>query len=84
MRVWGSVAACAATVENADGSPAQSLPCVPGEVECESSGWNVVRNDDGVHLCPGLNVNPCPVYSSGAWRFANAIAIAAANPSAFD
>ena len=73
-----------ATVENADGSVAASLPCASGEVLCDPSGWNPVRNNDGVHLCPGANVNPCPVYSSGAWRFANAIAAAVARPTTYD
>ncbi len=73
-----------AAVENVDGTAATSLPCAPGELECASSGWNLVRNNDGVHLCPGTYVNPCPVYSSGAWRFANAIAGAVANPKAYD
>ncbi|MCU1394284.1 MAG: putative signal peptide-containing protein [Ilumatobacteraceae bacterium] len=65
------------SVENADGSFAQSLPCLPGEAQCDPSGFNVVRNDDGLHFCPGSPPpGPCAVYASGAWRFANAIAAA--------
>jgi hypothetical protein len=73
-----------AAVENADGSPATSLPCAPLELACDPSGSNPVRNDDGVHLCPGHHQNPCPVYSSGAWRFANAIVGGVSNPAAYD
>ncbi len=68
-----------ASVENPDGTFALGLPCVPGEQECGSDGTNVVRNDDGVHFCPGppTQTVDCPVYSSGAFRFANSIATAA-------
>ncbi|MEQ1786121.1 MAG: hypothetical protein ABL966_03640, partial [Acidimicrobiales bacterium] len=55
---------------------ALALPCLPGEVECGTTGRNAVRSDDGVHLCPGTAPTPCPVYSSGAYRFAEAIAAA--------
>ena len=66
-----------AAVENPDSSFAQSLPCLPGEAECGPSGSNVIRNDDGIHFCPGSPPpGPCPAYSSGAFRFANAIAMA--------
>ena len=30
------------------------------------------------HFCPIVGASPCPVYSSGAWRFGDAIASAAA------
>ena len=40
---------------------------------CGADGSNIVRNDDGVHMCPGTAALPCPVYSSGAYRFATAI-----------
>lgn len=64
-----------AAVETADGGFAMSLPCLPGEAECDPSGSNVIRNDDGLHLCPGSPPpGPCTVYASGAFRFANAIA----------
>lgn len=66
-----------AAVENPDGSFAQFLPCLPDEPECGPFGSNIVRNDDGLHFCPGAPPpGPCPVYSSGASRFANAIAAA--------
>lgn len=62
---------------------AQVLPCLPGE-RCPghqinpavASGRNIVRANDGVHFCPGggRGFDPCPYYSSGAWRFARALA----------
>jgi hypothetical protein len=64
-----------AAVENADGSFAHTLPCLTGEPSCGPSGSNVVRNDDGVHFCPGASVpGACTEYSSGAFRFADAMA----------
>lgn len=63
-----------AAVETRDGDYATSLPCLPGEVQCGILGDNVVRNDDGVHLCHGAAPDPCAEYSSGAYRFAAAIA----------
>ena len=69
-----------AAVEDPDGSFATFLPCLPGETECGPFGSNIVRNDDGLHFCPGSPPpGPCPVYSSGAFRFANAIATAVSN-----
>jgi hypothetical protein len=65
-----------AAVETPDGDFATTLPCLPGEVECGILGDNVVRNDDGVHLCYGTKPDPCAEYSSGAYRFAAAIASA--------
>jgi len=66
-----------AAVETADGSYAERLACLPGEAECAASGSNDMRNDDGLHFCPGPPTpGPCPVYSSGAFRFASAIAVA--------
>jgi hypothetical protein len=59
-----------ATVENADGSFAERLPCSPIEPQCD---------DDGVHFCPGRHDVPCPGYSSGSLRFALAIAGAVTN-----
>ena len=62
-------------VENPDGTFAVSLPCLPDEAQCDPSGTNVVRSDDGVHFCPGSPPpGPCTAYSSGAFRFATAIA----------
>ena len=63
-----------AAVEASDGAFAAVLPCLPREPECGAAGNNPVRSDDGVHLCPGLTEGPCPTYSSGAFRFATAIA----------
>lgn len=65
-----------AAVEGAAGAFTVTLPCLPGEAECGPDGNNVVRSDDGVHFCPGANPKPCNVYSSGAFRFASAIAAA--------
>jgi hypothetical protein len=66
-----------AAVENADGSFAHALPCLAGEPSCGPAGSNVVRNDDGVHFCPGASVpGTCTEYSSGAFRFADAMATA--------
>jgi hypothetical protein len=65
-----------AAVETPEGDFATTLPCLPGEVECGLLGDNVVRNDDGVHLCQGASPDPCAKYSSGAYRFAAAIASA--------
>ena len=64
-----------AAVESPDGSFAHALPCLEGEAECDVSGSNVVRSDDGLHFCPGAPpAGPCPGYASGAFRFAKAIA----------
>lgn len=69
-----------AAVENPDGTFAHELPCLPGELECDASGSNVVRSDDGVHFCPGITpMGECPAWSSGAFRFATAIADAIVN-----
>jgi hypothetical protein len=69
-----------AAVENTDGTFATELPCLTNEVECGASGTNVVRTNDGVHLCPGeLSLEQCPGYASGAFRFAKAIADAIIN-----
>lgn len=64
-----------AAVEHPDGTFAASLPCLPNEKRCDPSGSNVIRNDDGLHFCPGSPPpGPCAVYSSGAYRFAHVIA----------
>jgi hypothetical protein len=65
-----------AALETEDGAYAGDLPCLPSEKECGPSGRNVVRNPDGVHLCPQSHFGPCPVYASGAFRFADAIVAA--------
>jgi hypothetical protein len=72
-----------AAVEAPDGQFADRLPCTQFDIDCAADGQTVVRGD-GVHFCPVVNVTPCPVYSSGALRFALAIANAANDPAAFD
>lgn len=64
-----------AQVENPDGTYAVVLACLQNEPLCDASGSNAVRSDDGLHLCPGASAPPpCQHYSSGAYRFAKAIA----------
>jgi len=71
-----------AAVENPDGTFAKTLPCLSDDAQCDPSGSNVVRNNDGLHFCPGSPPpGPCPTYSSGAYRFAKAIAAAIISPS---
>jgi lysophospholipase L1-like esterase len=57
------------------GQYADTLPCLPGE-PCPPSGRVPVRSPDGVHFCPLAYEpgRPCRSWSSGAWRFGNAIA----------
>lgn len=73
-----------AALESEQGAFAERLPCRADEPECGADGSIVVRSDDGVHFCPGTYVSPCPTYSSGAVRFAEAIAVAAHDPARFD
>ena len=67
-----------ASVEGPGGVYTQTLPCFIGE-PCtgpvvEGVPSNVVRSADGVHFCPVAEVDDrCPVYSSGAFRFAGAM-----------
>jgi hypothetical protein len=68
----GFVDAAAAVTEH--GQYTATLPCIPGEPVCGESGRNVVRGD-GVHFCP-IASSPCPVWSSGAFRYGAAIATA--------
>ena len=60
-----------------------TLPCLEHE-SCtgpvvDGVHSNVVRSADGGHFCPTEKVNDsgviggCPVYSSGAYRYANAM-----------
>lgn len=71
-----------AAVEGPDGTYTQSLPCLTFEpcADDPGPGLNVVRAPDGVHFCPvGYPRNSpttavCPVYSSGAFRYALAMA----------
>jgi len=70
-------------VETADGQFTDRLPCTPYDTDCAADGTTVVRGD-GVHFCPIVGENPCSVWSSGAFRFALAIASGANNPRVFD
>ena len=54
-------------------------PCTGGH-DAAGTAVNVVRAPDGAHFCPGAPTavrgvtQACPVWSSGAWRFGNAMA----------
>jgi hypothetical protein len=70
-------------VEGPGSSFTETLPCLKGEPctgpTVDGVPSNIVRSPDGVHFCPSRegNVNGviggCPVYSSGAYRFAKAM-----------
>jgi hypothetical protein len=70
----------AAAVETGTGHFARTLPCVSIEPTCGPNRTNVVRSPDGTHFCPDGTTairgvtGPCDEYSSGAFRFAFAIA----------
>jgi hypothetical protein len=62
-----------------------TLPCLPNEPctggrDANGTPVNVVRAPDGAHFCPGAPhavrgvTARCAVWSSGAWRFGNAMA----------
>ena len=62
-----------------------TLPCLASEpctggVDASGRAVNVVRAPDGGHFCPGAPgatrgvTGPCPVWSSGAFRYGNAMA----------
>jgi hypothetical protein len=70
-------------VETPDGRYTDRLPCTVHDTDCAPDGTTVVRGD-GVHFCPVVLVNPCPVWSSGAVRFGGAIAAAINDPSALE
>jgi hypothetical protein len=64
-----------------------TLPCLSSEQQCTGPpGTNVVRSPDGIHFCPSGATSVqgpydvCPVYSSGAYRFASAMLGAAVDP----
>jgi hypothetical protein len=67
-------------VETPDGHYTDRLPCTEHDVDCAPDGTTIVRGD-GVHFCPVVQVNPCPVWSSGAVRFGAAIATAVNDPT---
>jgi hypothetical protein len=62
-----------------------SLPCLPtepctGGTDLLDRGFNLVRAPDGGHFCPASEdakrgvVAACPTWSSGAYRYGNAMA----------
>jgi hypothetical protein len=62
-----------------------TLPCLPNEpctggTDLLGRGVNVVRAPDGGHFCPAAEeakrgvVGACPIWSSGAFRYGNAMA----------
>jgi hypothetical protein len=68
-----------------EGHFTETLPCLPSEpclggTDADGVPVNVVRAPDGGHFCPGAPearqgvTQTCPVWSSGAYRFAHAIA----------
>ena len=67
-----------------DGHWTATLPCLPDEpctggTDASGQGVNVVRAPDGGHFCPAADdavrgvTGECPVWSSGAYRFAQAM-----------
>lgn len=70
-------------VEGPGGTFTQTLPCLEGQPctgpTVDGTPTNVVRAPDGTHFCPGKEgdvhgvIEGCPVYSSGAYRFAQAM-----------
>lgn len=67
-----------------DGRYTPRLPCAPFDPMCDPDGTVVVRGD-GVHFCPIESPSgACPMWSSGAVRFALAISAAARRPAAFE
>jgi hypothetical protein len=60
-----------------DGRFAATQACLPfetrlsySEAQCSSANQIVVRSSDGAHFCPVDKLVTCPVYSSGALRYA--------------
>jgi hypothetical protein len=79
-----------AAVEGPDHTYTETLPCLPVE-PCEGPvvggvPSNIVRAPDGAHFCPVKSgdtngvIGGCPVYSSGAYRYADAMVQALATP----
>ena len=76
-------AAADAAVEGPKGSFVMTLQCLPVEVKydkCSAGSQIRVRASDDVHFCPvpipaeGTRLVACPVYASGAYRFAKGLA----------
>lgn len=72
-----------AAVEGPGRTFVQTLPCLPVE-PCigpvvDGVPSNTIRSPDGVHFCPEKNgdengvIGGCPIYSSGAYRYAQAM-----------
>jgi hypothetical protein len=69
--------------EGPGGTFAETLPCLRGEPctgpTVDGARSNIVRSSDGIHFCPSKEgdvdgvIGGCPVYSSGAYRFAKAM-----------
>lgn len=60
-------------VETPSGKFTKTMACLASEARsklCASGSQILVRAPDGVHFCPHSFVSPCPVYASGAYRFA--------------
>jgi len=67
-----------AAVEGPGGVFTWTLPCLASE-PCTGPmvggvPSNIVRSPDGAHFCPIAVTGSCPVYSSGAFRYASAMA----------
>jgi hypothetical protein len=79
-----------AAVEGPGHTFVETLPCLPVEpctgLAVAGEPSNVVRSPDGAHFCPVKTANKegeipgCPVYSSGAFRYAFAMVGALAIP----
>ncbi len=75
----------AAAVLDENGDYTETLPCLPNEPctggsDDDGNPVNLVRQPDGTHFCsggygPGIEVaiETCPVWSSGAFRYAGAL-----------
>ena len=67
-----------AAVLTPDGRYTPQLPCLDSETTADgcTNGQIIVRAPDGIHFCPTVSggTQPCPVYSSGAHRFAGGMA----------
>jgi hypothetical protein len=70
-------------IETSEGKYADRLPCEPADTDCAADGTTQIRSD-GVHFCSVYGLVHCPVYASGARRFATAIARAVHEFSSFD